>query len=746
MKRNGGPRGRLRISSPGELPFWTLAGATLIAGLALAAAVWAAATAPVLGITVAPLQGAPGVRVTSVWPGGPASGALHAGDRIVALASPSGPGLRLRRLDVIDEPDRLADFATFNRFFRRAARAHRILRGQTVEVLLASGRVARIHPAERRPWTSLPAGFWLLVGFGVAAFLLGAAVWGSSRGREGRLPVRLLGLSGVGFLLTASASAVYIERELALDPDLFHALELINQAGILLFAVCGAAVLWAYPRRLTRFPAHGVMLAVAALVWFNLLFQWHDLPVHNVYVPLFAAYLLAVVFSLAQWRMTRRNPLLRAALKWLMLSIFLTTGLALALFFVPALFGYQPLVSAGVAAGIALLMFVGLAAGVTRYRLFDLERWWYEIWLWALTGVAVLALDAFFVFALGIVPLRAFGLAIVLVAWLYIPVRGRLWKWFSSDSGEWWNENMPEVLETVFSAPSRAVFLRRWAGFLRRMYRPLKVRSSGEPTDRSQVLENGICLRVPPLGGGTAVDLQYYQRGTRLFTRRDARLADAFVALATRSLHAFEARERGVANERERIMRDLHDDVGARLLTLSRRCRDPREAALAREALGTLRDTIHSLNMDAKRTLTEALADWRGETSERLEEAGVALGWHASDRLPEALLSGRQIVQLRRILQEAVSNLLRHSSATRAIVVAGFEGGRLRLTIVNDGLRPAAAVTPGHGLDNMAERAADLGGSARYRIIGAGGARSFRLEVAIPLDEETLGNATRIGS
>lgn len=727
------------------MPFWALAGAALIAGTAVIVAVQMASSASALGIRVAPGAGGRGIRVDSVAVDGPANGILRPGDRIEALAGPSGPWLRLQSGDAMREPDNLPGFTGYNRFRRRQRELSRILAEPVVRVLLVSGAVLRVQPARRRSWTSLPPGFWLLAGFGVLAFLIAAAVWGSASGVEMRLPARLLGFSGAGFLLTAVGSAVYIERELALDPDVFRALELVNQAGILLFAICGAALLWCYPRRLTRFPLHWLMIAVGVLVWLNLLFQWHDLPVHNVYIPLFAAYLLAVGFSLVQWRWTRGDPLARAALKWLMLSIFLTTGVALTLFFVPVVFGFRPLSSAVATGGIGLLMFVGLAAGVARYRLFDLERWWFDIWLWFLAGAAVLVLDALFVLALDIVPLHAFGLAVVLIAWLYVPFRGRLWKSFSSDASRWWERHLPETLETVFSASNRAEFIQRWVQFLRRMFRPLIIQPSEDPAERAQVLDNGVRLRVPPLGAGATLDLQYQQRGTRLFTRDDARLADTLVALATRSLYAFEARERSVARERERIMRDLHDDVGAHLLTLVRRCREPRDVELASTALATLRDIVHSLSLEAARTLPEALSDWRGEIAERLEEADVELEWRIDGPLPEIPLGGRRLVHLRRIFQEGVTNLLKHSGADHAQVSACFENERLRLAIVNDGVRPERYGVRGHGLGNIAKRAVELGGCARHGIIEEKGTEYFRLEVEVPLTEEGIDREARVG-
>lgn len=82
-------------------------------------------------------------------------------------------------------------------------------------------------------------------------------------------------------------------------------------------------------------------------------------------------------------------------------------------------------------------------------------------------------------------------------------------------------------------------------------------------------------------------------------------------------------------NERERIYRDLHDDVGAKLLGLvisAQRANLPREADLARSALQDLRDVV-SRSAQPVTTLGDLVADWRAETEQRLNPLGIILDW-----------------------------------------------------------------------------------------------------------------------
>ena len=67
--------------------------------------------------------------------------------------------------------------------------------------------------------------------------------------------------------------------------------------------------------------------------------------------------------------------------------------------------------------------------------------------------------------------------------------------------------------------------------------------------------------------------LRFAERGKRMFSRDDARLTDRVVEQLRRAVAYDKAVERGRSEERARIAQDLHDDIGARLLTLMYKAR-----------------------------------------------------------------------------------------------------------------------------------------------------------------------------
>ncbi len=168
--------------------------------------------------------------------------------------------------------------------------------------------------------------------------------------------------------------------------------------------------------------------------------------------------------------------------------------------------------------------------------------------------------------------------------------------------------------------------------------------------------------------------------------------------------------DQAVAEERERIYRDLHDDVGAKLLSLVYRAGTPESADLARSALQDLRDVV-STSQQGNLDLAAVCADWRAECEQRLSEAGIALDWAQPHRLEDLDLTQPQALNLGRILREAVSNLIKHAQAGQALIRIEFDADSLSLAIRDDGIGCDAATQrpPGRGVRNMEQRAGRIG-------------------------------------
>ena len=220
----------------------------------------------------------------------------------------------------------------------------------------------------------------------------------------------------------------------------------------------------------------------------------------------------------------------------------------------------------------------------------------------------------------------------------------------------------------------------------------------------------------------------------------EQRLAEREAELATshERLRVIE-REQTLMHERQRLMRDMHDGVGSSLMSALRLV-EHGEAALVdvpqvlRECIDDLKISIDSLEpVDAD--LLALLASLRFRLSPRLEGAGLALHWQVQDLPPLPWLDAQSALNVLRVLQEVLTNIIKHSGA-REITVSTAEGHQahapgVEVRIADDGggFEPPAldALPPGRkGLANIRARVHALGGRCRWQA-GEGGGTVFVL-------------------
>jgi signal transduction histidine kinase len=192
--------------------------------------------------------------------------------------------------------------------------------------------------------------------------------------------------------------------------------------------------------------------------------------------------------------------------------------------------------------------------------------------------------------------------------------------------------------------------------------------------------------------------------------------------------------ERVTERERKRIAADLHDDLGAKLLTIVHTSESERISTLAREALEEMRLSVRGLTGKPVQ-LIDALGDWRAEVVSRLQQAGIECDWQAPvGELPQTL-SARAFVQTTRILREAVSNVIKHSGATHCTVGCALSEGDLQLAVRDNGhgipLELDGRLDRGHGMASMKQRAKQLAGQC---LVESGPGYGTVIRLTLPLD------------
>ncbi|MEU6053493.1 sensor histidine kinase [Streptomyces xanthochromogenes] len=206
------------------------------------------------------------------------------------------------------------------------------------------------------------------------------------------------------------------------------------------------------------------------------------------------------------------------------------------------------------------------------------------------------------------------------------------------------------------------------------------------------------------------------------------------------------AAKRRADEERLRIARELHDVLAHSISVINVQAgvglalldSDPEQARTAlttiksasKEALGEVRQVLETLRApgEAPRSPAPGL-DRLPELVEQAASAGLTVATTTTGRRT-ALPPGADLAAFR-IVQEALTNVVRHSAARTARVAVGYEPGALVLRIEDDGPPSSgAAGGSGNGLIGMRERAAALGGTIDAGPVPSGG---FRVTARLPL-------------
>lgn len=656
------------------------------------------------------------------------------GARLIAIAAPGREAMALSAEDVLEEPDVLDTYPRLDGFFARQGELAQVLRGGAVtwrwQEAQGPVRETTVDP-RARPISSLPFLFWFQLAVSTAGCLIACWVWVL---RPSDWGARMFGLTGLAFPVFAMTAAVYGGRELALPAEWFRALSAANLWGSAQFGAALVGIFLAHPKPLVR-PAHLAWPFVVFNLWW--LADFLRLPADpnwGMRAVVMTEMLLAVALAAVQWRRNRGDALNRASLRWLSLSLLAGSGLFILLIIATAALGWLPPMPQGYAFGFFLFIYVGIALGLRRYRLFDLDEWAFRMLLWVGGAVAVVGVDALLIVMLDWSAGMALGASLWICGALYFPARQWLWQRLARRPATQVHEFMADVVRIAFQ-PSRSAQEALWDDLLRRIHDPMQLDASDFAGRRAELDDTGLTLDVPACGGMAARRLRYPARGQRLFSGKDADVANALCLLMDQAEAGRGAFERGANEERRRIARDMHDDVGARLLMLIHRAGTPELAELARTAMQDLRTALHV--MDAHdMPLADAAADWRVEASARCEAAGVALAWTAPLLGDESAggsswLASRQKAVIERVLREYLTNALRHARPERVEVVIAVEGGVLTLTVRNDGeVGDPAVWQEGRGLRGMRQRLSPWDAELRIAALADGRAE---LTVRTPL-------------
>lgn len=229
---------------------------------------------------------------------------------------------------------------------------------------------------------------------------------------------------------------------------------------------------------------------------------------------------------------------------------------------------------------------------------------------------------------------------------------------------------------------------------------------------------------------------------TRL-AEREAQLAASYAQLNQME------RQRALDAERQRMMQDMHDGIGSSLISALRmaergRLNDGDMARVLKECIEDLKLSIDSLEHTGT-DLLGLLAALRFRLAPRLQATGLALRWGVQDVPALDWLDPQSALHILRILQEVLTNIIKHSGARSIGISTAFDASGVHVLVHDDGQpfkQPVGAPPPsgtlpgrGKGLANVRSRAQAIGSQCAWEpqhgaAEGQGG-NQFRLSLPL---------------
>jgi len=272
------------------------------------------------------------------------------------------------------------------------------------------------------------------------------------------------------------------------------------------------------------------------------------------------------------------------------------------------------------------------------------------------------------------------------------------------------------LLQLVFSAHDLGIQLGLWQGF-------------------GYTLPYTVSCML--LAFGTTLALRFVQalRAARALNKTlEERVREREEELSRQFMRSRELERRDIlGRERQRLMREMHDGLGGQLVSSLALVEagdnaDPDLIAVLRDSIDELRLVIFSLD-PGMTEVPALLAALRGRLEPTLERRGVRFRWRVGDAPTPERFGAEQLLSLLRIVQEAITNAVRHASPTAIEVGTSVDDGHLQIVVRDDGTGFPPTLQRGRGLTNMTRRAEDLGGTLRFDS----GPHGTLVELRLPL-------------
>lgn len=614
----------------------------------------------------------------------------------------------------LEEPDHIPLYKDINQLMANNTLLYDALMDGKLTAVTDKQVVITLHHRPRQI-QDLPLRFWVVLVFSLVSIIIAGAVFSFGGWRPA---ISAYIQNTIVYFLFTTASNLYGTRQLIIDGELFSRLQQLNHIATLFGVSSIMVLLWISPR-----PIHiksitpWVYGTMSVFILLDLL-QVFDHQVGYVYTVLMLGFVGCFGLGIHQWWQVRHRAVDKAAIRWIILSIMIPITVFSFIYLIPITLGFQVHIPQGYMYAVILFINIGLGFGVLRYKVFELERWWFSIWTWFLSGLSIIVIDVILLTVLPISLESGLMLSVALVGWLYFPVRqwalGRIQRKHKMNTDNWLPEILPLLLNQ--SDDRKDAIPQQWSKILLKVFEPLNITHHNLPISQPELAESGQTLLIPPLADNQySYALHHASSGQRLFTKDDFVVLNNLMDICKLAMEIATARLHGARLERERLARDIHDDISSKLLTILHQSNN-QQRIVVQETLVELRNLLNQLDTHEV-DFSTAIADWRLETSLRLQPYQIAFDWQVSvQQQDNIILSSNEYSNIRRIIREAITNALKYMQNDKiTILIRENKSNVLSFSIKNYGMYLPVSNSGKRGINNMTTRAQSMSGDLTWK-------------------------------
>lgn len=352
--------------------------------------------------------------------GGEANAGLTSGMRITHISTDSVAKYALSGFEAVVGRHQLHSYEKIQDAVEAKQRIWPLLFDTSLRFYTDDGQQILMSPTVGRSVLSLPLKSYLTLLQSLIVMVLTVGTWAFAPSSRA---VNYLTISGFGLATNVICGAYLGSSLLTIPPDIFRGVINFAAWGFTVFSYGMVALLFCFPARLFHRPIGEIIFAggigLQALISFELI----QLPLHSFQFANLLPIPFGVLASQLQWRRSKNDPIGRASVMWFSLSIYGVVSAVALLYSIPIILQISPIMSPHLANFSLAFIFIGIAAGTLKFRLFDMHRVWWKTLTWLMGGFAVVAADLFIVWQFHIDQNQALVLSLVLAGWVYFPIR-----------------------------------------------------------------------------------------------------------------------------------------------------------------------------------------------------------------------------------------------------------------------------------------------------------------------------------